>query len=234
MAIYDVDSVTVFTHQDMCRLFGLDDDDLPTSSGYRIEFLSRSRTVTDSTAFQHKSIKRPENDWQNEITQPAQPHTRISFRDQTSSETDSYVMTLLETAVLSRNKMEFQALLRAISWSTVAPSDLVEAIRMALTLEAPLLARKLAEQGEKYHPNHSEISKMVRILSAPIVKSVKPTTRLDIKANKLWITANRETYKGKWVALHDGKLISLSDTFSDLSAKVGDIKGKGILVTQVT
>ncbi len=234
MATHDVDSAAVLTHQDMCRLFDLDDDDLPTSNGYMIDIWNSSCTVADSTTFQHKSIKRLESDWQNEITQPVQPHTHVSFKDRTSSDIDNYAMTLLETAALAQDKMEFQALVKVIPWSTFTPSDLVKAIRMALALEAPLIARKLAEQGQKYFPTHSEINKIARILAAPTAKSVRPTTRLDVKANKLWITTNREAYKGKWVALHDGKLIISSQTFSGIAAKVGDIKGKGILVTQVT
>lgn len=144
------------------------------------------------------------------------------------------MMGALKTAVVTQDVMKFQALVNVIPWANQAPSDVIEAIRMALALEAPLIARKLAEQGIKHFPSHAELNKIARILAAPTATVAPSSTRLDVKANTSWIKANREAYKRQWVALHNGELIASSQTFSDLAATVGDIKGKGILITQVT
>lgn len=140
---------------------------------------------------------------------------------------------LLETAVKNQDTMEFQKLVNEISWSNQSPSTFVYAIRMALTVEAPLLARKLAEKGSKFYPEHQELRKMARILAPPTV-TAKSSIGLNVKANKLWIDAHREEYKRQWVALLNGELIESGNSFSELKGKVGDVKGKGILVTQVT
>lgn len=147
---------------------------------------------------------------------------------------ENYTMTSLETAVLDHDIIEFQTLINEISWSNRPSLDFIRAIRMALELEAPLIARKLAEQGAEYHPANPELSKMARILAPPEVFTDIRLPRLDIKANKLWIDAHRKEYKGKWVALHNGELIASENTFSELKNEVGNIKGKGILITQVT
>lgn len=143
-------------------------------------------------------------------------------------------MVLLKTAGQAKDVMKFQALVNVIPWANRPPADVVTAIRLALALEAPLVARRLAEQGAKQYPAHPEIKKMARILAVPTATAVPSSARLDVKANTHWIKANREAYGRQWVALHNGELIASADTFSDLAAKVGDIKGKGILVTQVT
>lgn len=233
MAIHDSDINMYLTHHDMCRLFGLDDDDLPTSNGYEPELLSKSLSVTHATISHSKTTKGQVDDW-HEMTQTTSPHAHVSFVDQTSSDINNFAMLLLETALLTQDVMEFQALVNAIPWSNQAPSDLVEAIHMALALEAPLIVRKLAEQGKKTYPTHREIIKVARILATPSTTSTTSSIRLDTKANKLWIKANREVYRRKWVALHNGELIASGQTFSDLAARMGDVKGKGILVTQVT
>jgi hypothetical protein len=105
---------------------------------------------------------------------------------------------------------------------------------MALALEAPLLARRLAEQGAKYYPENEALDKFARILAPPKVSIGLRVSELDVRANNNWIHTHREEYKGLWVALKNGKLMETGQTFSELREKVGSIKGKGILVTQVT
>ncbi|MCL4867492.1 MAG: hypothetical protein KJ063_00860 [Anaerolineae bacterium] len=143
-------------------------------------------------------------------------------------------MALLETAVLAQDGLSFAALVKAIPWSNQTPEELIVAIRMAFALEAPLLARYLAEQGIKYHATHPEIEKIAHILAPPKATTAARSTKLDVKANQLWLRNNREAYQRKWVALHNGELIATAPTFSALAAAVGDIKGKGILLTQVS
>jgi hypothetical protein len=130
--------------------------------------------------------------------------------------------------------MEFQSLVNDIPWSSQPPTNFVKAAHMALALEAPLIARRLAEQGVKYYPTYPELKKIAHILAPPTVTLVSPPTKLGVKANKHWIKTNQEEYQRKWVALDNGELIAFGQSFSELIEKMGDIKGKGILVTQVT
>ena len=150
------------------------------------------------------------------------------------SRADHDVMALLETAASDQDVLTFQALVSAITWSKQTPADLVKAIRLALSLEGPLIARKLAELGTTYHPAHPEIQKIARILAPPTVIPATQQPVPDVKANQAWIKAHREAYRRQWVALRNGELMATGQTFPDLLAKVGDIRGKGILVTQVT
>jgi hypothetical protein len=161
-------------------------------------------------------------------------HVHIPILDREPPDLDNQAMEMLETAVLNQDVMEFQSLVNDISWSSQSPSNFEKAIHMALALEAPLIARRLAEQGVKYYPTDPELKRIAHILAPPIVTPVSPPIQLGVKANKHWIKTNQEEYKRKWVALDNGELIASAQSFSKLIEKVGDIKGKGILVTQVT
>lgn len=162
------------------------------------------------------------------------PYKGKSKEKRLLSSSEHSAISLLETAALAHDVIRFQALVNAIPWANQKPVDIVAAIRFALALEAPLMARQIAEQGIKQYPAHPEIKKMARILAPPTVTATPHSNRIDIKANQLWLKANRENYRLNWVALHNGKLLASAQTFADLTAEVGDIKGKSILLTQVT
>lgn len=223
---------SVLTHDDVCQLFGL--NDLPTSDGYEAVFLGNDLSTLEATTSYFTKSSGKKHSWKNDVTQQTFPQIDITFANQSTSSIDTHALTMLETALLTQNTMEFKALAEKIQWSNKTPLELIKAIRKALALEAPLIARKLAEQGVKYHPTHPEINKMAGILASPVATSVIPSTKLDVKANKLWIQKYREKYRGKWVALRNGDLIASRLTFADLATEVGNIKGTDILLTQVT
>jgi hypothetical protein len=109
----------------------------------------------------------------------------------------------------------------------------IVAIRTALALDAPLVARHLAEVAHEYYSDDPEIGKMHHILQPPRI--VKPTGRpIDVRANWTWILANRLMYSGRWVALQDGRLLADAEAADELAEQVGPVKGTGILITRVS
>lgn len=232
MTTQTVDAQALLTHQDIFAFFGISDDDLPTSNTYGMSL--RGRLNTNVTATQQKASKRTSQGWQDEATQTMSHYMHIPFVEQTSAKTANDALTLLETAVQTQDITKFQTLIQAVPWAMFTPPDLLDVIRMALSLDAPLLARRLAEQARQQYPNHREINKFAHVLATPTVKPIEPAPQIDVRANKEWLTVNRETYRGKWVAIHNGSLIAASLTLSDLTAEVDDVKGKGILITKVS
>jgi len=75
----------------------------------------------------------------------------------------------------------FRDLVYTIDWSNQPPLAFIKAIRLALAIEAPLIARRLAEQGAEYYPNHPEISKAARILAAPKITIHTQTNIYEMK-----------------------------------------------------
>lgn len=164
------------------------------------------------------------------------PHKKIkpiSSRRQVLSLADSFPWAQLQNSVAQQNVAAFQTLVHGIDWTKCTPQELIQAIRWALALEAPLLARRLSEQGVKRHPENDELRETARLLSPPTATLSQPTAALNLKANQEWLVINRDNYQGQWVALKDGVLLAAAASFSALLNDVGDIKNKGILATKV-
>ncbi len=45
--------------------------------------------------------------------------------------------------------------------------------------------------------------------------------------------AHRDEYRGNWIALQARQLRYAASSFDDLIAHVGDVRGRGILVTKI-
>ena len=115
------------------------------------------------------------------------------------------------------------------------PDDMIHAIKRAFEIDAPRLAERLAREGADRYPEHAELQNYARVLAPPTVR-VSPSTpesRAAVKANAKWLKAHRHEYLGNWIALKDGELLHLASTFDDLRAAVGDVRGRGILVTKI-
>jgi hypothetical protein len=115
-----------------------------------------------------------------------------------------------------------------------APDAIIHAIKQAFESDSPRLAERLAREGAKRYPEHAELLKYARVLAPPTVRlaSSTPESRAAVKANRKWLKANRHDYLGNWIALKNGELLHASSTFDDLTAAVGDVRGRGILVTK--
>lgn len=122
---------------------------------------------------------------------------------------------------------------REIDWSERPAEDYVRAVYLALNSGAHLVARNLAMQGAERYPADAELQKMAYVLAPPKVTVSKLPPKPGIRADRDWLQANWDTYKGKWVALRNGELLGVADSLDDLLKEVGEIENTGILVTQL-
>lgn len=116
-----------------------------------------------------------------------------------------------------------------------APDDIIMAIKRALETDLPRMAERLARDGAARYPEHTELLQYAHVLAPPTVRVVPstPASRAALKANRKWLKAHRRDYLGHWIALKDGELLHASPAFDDLTAAVGDVRGRGILVTKI-
>ena len=116
------------------------------------------------------------------------------------------------------------------------PYDIIDAIAKAFETDAPRRAERLAREGAKRYPEHDELQKYSRVLAPPIVWTTPstPESRAAVKANGKWLKAHRNEYPGRWIALKNGELLHVASTFDELTAVVGDVRGRGILVTKIS
>ena len=109
-----------------------------------------------------------------------------------------------------------------------------DAIRLALGVGEAGRARELALKGAQRYPAHAELHTWPRGLLAP------PPTRSRARVlrgagvsqgNGVWLKAHRTAYHGRWIALCDGALVRVADSFEALVADLGDTTG--LLLTKV-
>jgi hypothetical protein len=115
------------------------------------------------------------------------------------------------------------------------PDEYVHAIAQALDTGDPVRARTLALAGAEHYPQHTELRTCARVLAPPTVTVVPatPASRAAVKANNAWLTAHWEAYRGHWIALRAGQLLHAAPSLEDVVAHVGDVHGRGILLTKI-
>jgi hypothetical protein len=139
----------------------------------------------------------------------------------------------LENAVRAQDETAFAIALEAINWQSRPASDFMRAIDLALKVGTHLAARRLAIKGAGLHFDDEEMQKYARILAPPQVLRTQASRQVDVAANVEWLKANKENYKGMWVAVKDGTLIASANSHTELIAEIGETKGSGILVTNL-
>jgi len=143
------------------------------------------------------------------------------------------MMAELEHAASDGNEKAFIDAANVIDWNHRNAEDLVKAVQLALSAGAYLKARKIAEQGAHLFPRHNELIRYTQVLAPPKVMKSTSSPHSKPKENRDWIMNHAQEYRGRWVALKDGKLLASAQSMRELINQIGDPKDGEILVTQV-
>jgi hypothetical protein len=161
------------------------------------------------------------------LTKPDQSPTL----EQTSSADPE--MAALEAAAYAKDERAYLRARKAIDWSKRPPTDFVRAVDLAFLAGAYMAARNLSREGAELYPDHAELQKMAYVLAPPQVIAGNTGPHPDIEANRQWLKANWNQYRGHWVALKDGQLLGVADSLDALVEQIGEIRNTGILVTSL-
>lgn len=131
------------------------------------------------------------------------------------------------------NSTAFVDALNSIQLQRLSAPDFIRAIRMALSVGAHVVARSLAMEGASIHSNNTQLQKYARVLAPPKPLPKHDRSDLQPKANIEWLKANRERYKGQWVAIKNGVFVSSAPTYKALMAELGHPRDRGILLTPI-
>lgn len=135
----------------------------------------------------------------------------------------------MEAAAEAADERSFIAAFERIDWELQPPDAVMRAVRLAITADAPLVARKLATEGAHRHPEHAELQKAARILAPPrVIRSDLPPNP-GMAHNVRWLKEQGASYRGSWVALREGQLLATADSLQALIERVG--KHRDILYT---
>lgn len=116
-------------------------------------------------------------------------------------------------------------------WSTHSPDELQQAISGALTLNMVKLARFLAAEGVRLYPNHAHFEQVARVIAPPVARVVPRRRNSTLRKSSDWLQKNSSPYRGKWVAVRDGKLLGASQNIEDILPLRGE--GEDVLNTLI-
>lgn len=94
-------------------------------------------------------------------------------------------------------------------------------------------AWKIATEGLQHFPDHAELQKYAYILAPPKVTVVPRDPSRDVRADREWLKQNRAEYRGRWVAIKNGQLLAVGNSYDEVRAQVGPVKNTGILITKI-
>lgn len=125
----------------------------------------------------------------------------------------------------------FVTVMQRLNWVQLSAIDFLDTIRLALKVGAHLAARDLATFGAQHYPYSHVLQKMSNLLGPPqVVKTNLPPVS-SLKANREWMQAHADEYRGQWVALREGKLVANAPMARGLKDQVEDLEG--LLITKV-
>ena len=133
----------------------------------------------------------------------------------------SAVIQALDEAAQAGDRQAFVTQAESIAWSTQTPDDLAHTIDVALHLELATFAIALAMEGQRLFPDHARIQHAAHVL-APAVGRIAPAAPVQgLDASRRWIRDHADGYRGQWVAVREGALLSAAPSLKALLAALG-------------
>jgi hypothetical protein len=145
----------------------------------------------------------------------------------------SDLLTLLRDAAEIGDAERFSDLCESTNWKARSPSEVAKAIDLALRAGALMTARCLAREGACYNPGSKDLGNYAHLLAPPEVLRTDLPPDPTLEADLEWFKRNGTTYRGRWVALHRGKLIAEGSTLKKMLTQIGKRELKGLLLTRV-
>lgn len=108
---------------------------------------------------------------------------------------------------------------------------IVREVRQALASGDHLGARQLAQAGATAHSDSDELRRMASVLARPKVLRNDLPANPSIIQNHRWLRESSAAYKGRWVAVKDGRLLGAAATLRELKQQ-HDVP-EGSLLTKV-
>jgi len=130
-------------------------------------------------------------------------------------------LVVLKKMAERKDHQGFAHMARGIEWSRYRPTDLIQAIDLALALDMVQMARELAQTGRQLFPQNERIRCAAVVLSPPVVLETRPSQTHDIEVSHRWMREHSSQYKGQWVAVRGGTFLGSAPTLNALYQHIG-------------
>jgi hypothetical protein len=140
----------------------------------------------------------------------------------------------LEESARAGDRQTFNQLAEGIDWATRPPDELARTIDLALQLELATLAIELAQQAGRLFPTHERLQRAARVLAAPVVIRKHPAQAAGLRESRAWLRKHAAEYRGRWVAVREGKLLGVAESLAAMKSLVGsELDPRNTIVTRV-
>ncbi len=139
----------------------------------------------------------------------------------TTTDNPDTEMAALALAADNKDERAFLVAKGQIDWSQRSAVDFLEAIQLAFAAGAHRAASKIAQLGAEQYPDSAHLQTAARVLAPTQVLARGLPADPSVTANRAWLKAHRSQYRGSWIALRNGELLSSSDSFEDLATRFG-------------
>ena len=140
---------------------------------------------------------------------------------------------VLRAAYEQGHARQFVQLLEDIDWSNQPPEFFVEAINMALYVNATRLVHLLAAEGYRLHPDDEMMQRADRVFNPPRVGKTGSPAKKGINAYMRWFGEHAAAYRGKWVAVKAGELVAVADSRDELDAQIAEVEDMSDVVVSI-
>jgi hypothetical protein len=110
------------------------------------------------------------------------------------------------------------------SQAVESASDYAARIRALIEGDRVVQARALVSEALEANPDDSELLGLQKVLEPPRPKP-RQVTDADRTLEFGWIVANRDAYRGRWVAIQGGDLVADAPSFAELQSLIKNLEG---------
>jgi hypothetical protein len=103
-------------------------------------------------------------------------------------------------------------------------SDYVARVRTLIEGDRIVQARALVSEALEANPDDGELRALQKVLEPPRANS-REMTDADRTQEFEWIVANRDAYRGRWVAIQGGELVADAPSFAELQSRIKNLEG---------
>ncbi len=134
------------------------------------------------------------------------------------------IVQLLEDCVQMQDQDRFVDLVRNTDWSLHAPEEIFRAIDMTLMdMQLKRLAMELAQQAGRLFPENKRAQYVAHVLSPPVARVVKDAPKpRGMRESSEWIKEHSREYRGRWIAVREGSLLAVADSYKELKPIIGE------------
>jgi hypothetical protein len=146
------------------------------------------------------------------LRQLADVFKEVSSHHFEDSELDETSKGEVHSQIKSSPATSFIETVDSTNWETKSAAEIHHAIDQALSLDLPLVARRLAELGRTVFPEDENITTVARILAPPVVRvSSRPNNPSQPTISE-WITKHADEFRGQWIGFRNNKFIGAASS----------------------